>query len=774
MPDSDVATGPRGFDVSQPITDPEHLLARQGEVRQVANLIQAQPPPAVLVVGPSGGGRSSVLRCAVALFEREGGVVAHWRPTYADLKSDRVAVRSLLSAIVEATPSCDSSSILSRWRSRVWLGDVSVPPDPLELTSGLALARAIDEGPLDQHVLVADLKRLREMRGLGAPSVVVLDDADDVCEDIEGFERLLAVLHESGWALLMAGTTRSLRAWQEGHSSARRSVYVLRLRRPGLDAVLDLLTDGERHRDLLPSGSSGNQFALANEVGRLTGWLPVLIVLVGRALVSEAEVRKSKIELTVSSLRRAMWTIEAVTRHRPELQTLQRLNAEQVARALALVPLSALTPEQVAVLRQLGLDRNPDRRLDLTRGLALNEAAVLAVEEEFSMLEQDGVFEAGANGGVVLVGGAAAKVFYEVAARERSKGERGLEFFARDYAAIIGGALISSIVEHAVIAAGGGRILGSLEMGPSVDGPSAGDVLAALEHSPRQLADLFLIAPEAGLPAIQALTSERARILLISARVNVSGSAIEQALVVALDGDQTEHSIAEHVMAGCECAEALMADLGVRWAGCNPVIFADEAARLALASLVLPDIGGEIVQQYAQGAAPAALALADLALEAIARHGVSTIYGARVEAQLHHQRGFLRLIGGDAAKARDDFEAAPDGDEPWLRRWNIAIAAALEKDLPSARTELDAADELLSREPVRHSEVHMVGAVAGRLVQFALEDVDAADVRELVEAQRRMLSADSRDSAGALLGTLPTSATVDAFARSSRALLDLW
>jgi hypothetical protein len=333
------------------------------ELDLISELITGAARAQVLITGPAGAGRSSLLRCTATDLAAQGIATVGWEPGDEMLDDPDSTLLSLLSAVVEAVPPGPGFRAVERWRERVWLNDVG-PAEPGELTSGLVFASGTRR--LDQHVLRADLCRLRALWPDSERAVVLIDDAERLCRNSVALERIVAAFEVSGWQLVMTGTPTCRRFLIEARSPALRSVTPIFMRAPSSDEVLRLVSDGDAYSHLLPTDEK-DRVHMAFEVARLTGWLPVLVRVVGRALATEADRTGQHMEVDLRSLRVAVQLLSQFGWQGDLLRPLGRLSSAQLSRALQIVPFYRMTSRQIALCRAWGLSTDRDAIIPLVR-----------------------------------------------------------------------------------------------------------------------------------------------------------------------------------------------------------------------------------------------------------------------------------------------------------------------------------------------------------------------------------------------------------------------
>lgn len=736
--------------VAYPIHDPERMLARRETLDDFVGAVGDQNRHAI-VIGPPGSGRSTVLLCAVAELRKRGARVVHWEPISPNFDSQALAIRSLLSALIEAVGADGQhAAAVDRWRKRVWLGDTTVGGPADVLASGLALAR---EGVthVDPHLLSTELRTLRRLLGDSELAVVALDDAEPLFEDTDLLELLSAVLRRSGWTLAMSGRSTCIQAMLEARSSAVRQIVRVPLKAPTLREVRDLLTDGGRYHDLLPK-SEGKRLDLSFDVGRLTNWLPLQMVLVRRALVEAAVRDTSAMSLNVPVIRRAVELLAEVSRHREDLRRLQRVTPETLRQALSILPYGALRVREIAMCRALGLRTGQDT-IDLDADLDAVEQHAQEAEHEIGDLQAHGLVER-VGEHFLLRGGAAASLFYEAAALELQDAQTDvLELpFNESFLDIMGASLARSIVGQAIATVGGGWELGELwslgeraEPQPLVEGLQHDEATALRHYLSVWDHERVLALSELG----------HLEILVVGVSISdTDDQTIGPVTVWCLDRETPESEIAAAIWSARDRADRLRIEFGFRCGGMPLFRSTGEDAIHLLHRLALADFCQEVVDRYKTGDIEGAtrLATANVAALRSVAPDPDSLY-----ADAHSHLGFLLTRAGRLEEACRTLEFAAESTDRWIVTWNLAVA-----QLGAGRTQDAQASLERSRQraaiPDMSETVYMQGWTGSELVAFELRDATQNDVREVIEAQRSLTEGPPPTTAKLGRASTPTAA----------------
>lgn len=735
--------GAGSYDVARPLSDPRQMLCGATDLERLVET--AERGAHVMVLGPRGSGRSTLLHCAATRLDEEQQRTYWWRPSIEDLANERQTARSLLSAIVEGSPVALHDPLLYRWRERVWLR--GMPPVQLgELSSGLLLAQP--DCPIDQHVLIADLRRLREMGGHDAPLILV-DDAESLCEDAPMVERILDAFDASGWRLVATSHPAAPALLRQGTSSALRRIEFLLMQRPNLDEVRQLLTDGDSYSHLLP-GEGRNPWDLAYQVHndlayqvhKMTSSRPLLVKLVGRALAEEAETTGGVMEVSVSSLKRAMKLLWQVSRNAGQLLRLERLTRAQLKQAIQYVPLHHMSVPQIAVCRRLRILEDRFPKLSLDTDLSASEEEVAEVENHLAVLEELGVLKRVEDEDrFELVGGITAAVFFEAAARElepESAGEFGTPLRFDD---LVGAALVYSLVAAAVDDAGGGSFVGELVAGHSEAGLA--EVIDSIRKRPDAVSELVLKPAQAnGEEVLASFIEDQKPVLLVAATLHSAAGLFEAALLWRLEGAD-EAAVAEALFRYSATAEVALGGVGYRWGGAATASLSAPEGALAVRAMEPAAALNLTVSAYRDDDQDAALKHAEANAAAFERFGPSQFYGGHFAAEALNQFGFLALLRGRFDEAQASFVKAQERNQRWLFRWNLALAAIAVGDESAAAAALEDVERLASEEP--SGKYHMLAYVLGEFVCFDFEPETAEDVQRLASMQRQIAATTSRD-----------------------------
>jgi hypothetical protein len=733
-------------DVSRPVEDPEQLRTGRRAFHHVVDALGSGRH--VLVWGRPGSGRSSIVLSSATAIERGGGWTVRWRPVAYELDRTGEVVRSLLSAVVEdAFRRFGPLPPLIRWRERVWLGDRNAPSFADELVTGMVLSRgSIDD--LDQHVLVADLTRLRQFGVQESPAVIVLDDADSLFEDVEVVERLLDASDASGWRLLLSGTHRCGRPLEEARSPARRKLLYVPLMPPRPHEVLDLLSLGGELEHLMPAAEL-ERIRLAESVGRLAEGLPLQIALVGRALAEEATTEDAPMALSVRSLQRAVRLLAINSRHPDDLRRLQRLNRRDLESALKLVPYHRMSFEEIAVCRAKSvLVLDPHLRVDLTSKIEALERHLEQIRSEAEALERIGLIKSKEEGAFSLTGGGSARLLYEVAARELLDTDTAPLPFGMTFPFFFGGALTRTVVQHAIDALGGGVFLGGLR--PREYLPAT-DFVRELEADAAAADDADLLSMSAVERVENWLDRDGCELLIVGSALGSAESQVEGVHVFVLTRSPEEGGFERALMDARAKAEDLLSDCGLRWLGAEYLRRSGREGVLMLHRIAGAQARFAVYQSYGEGNLEKALTISKNSVDAF---GESVAESAKVGAfDTSAQYGFLLVAAGRFDEAREILQPLTTTQKrhQWLASWNLSIALAGSANLVGASEALARAPEqVLPSDP--GGPAVMLGWNGQNVVPFYVESLDEATIKELVEAQRRLLDASDAER-GRIIGS---------------------
>jgi hypothetical protein len=597
-----------------------------------------------------------------------GGVVVHWTSKDIDFTTEATAVRSLLSAVIESLAQRGGRSAeVTRWRERVWLGDSSVRQGVDSLVSGMALSRGVDD-PIDAHLLLTDLRTLQSYFGSPRVGVIAVDDAEELFEDTELLESLVGSLEASGWTLLAAGKESCVTMMLDARSRAIRRIERVRLTPPPVDEIKVLLSDSGRYADLMPQQEL-KKLELSVQVGRLTGGLPLQILLVRRALVEAARASGEPMELSVSVLRRGVQLLAEVSRRRDELRRLQRVTAEELVRALKIVPYSNLTVREIATCRCLGIQSQTDS-LNLDASLGDMDAHVQQVEDEIDILVRDGLIEPLGDGSrFSLIGGPSALLLYETAARELLGRETREMPFHETFLRLVGEVLTTAVVVRAVETLGGGQFLCSLRPRGLQEFPR--DVLHALDTNPGAALETY-VATADEQPLLAELERPGMELFIVGSILSdASDDKVARLTVWRLDEAVADTEVDDALMTASQAAEGLLDALRFHSGGVDYLRRGGRESVHLLHRVALAETCRDVLERYLDGDIDGAIGLAPANVEALreVRDHESSLL---VEAFIQH--GFLLTHAGRFAEACTTLSSLHPKPERWLVSWNLAIA----------------------------------------------------------------------------------------------------
>jgi hypothetical protein len=476
---------------------------------------------------------------------------------------------------------------------------------------------------------------------------------------------------------------------------------------------------------------------MAFEVARLTGWLPVLVRVVGRALATEADRTGQHMEVDLRSLRVAVQLLSQFGWQGDLLRPLGRLSSAQLSRALQIVPFYRMTSRQIALCRAWGLSTDRDAIIPLDAQITVSSENIDAVEAEIQALQSEGLVRMrGPDGRFELLGGRAAQVLYETAAREHLGRSVAEIPFHAEFEELVGSALVRSAIAYAVEQVGGGDLIGELWQPPAGQG-SIKEALDEIDSEPTALASCECSLQSTSDALTELLSGLDGNLLLAGGSVAGAGDWAVGGSVWRLRRAVNAADIDEALMTSLDSCRRFESESNIRVTGVRAVLRDGDDGRLLIHSLAAPEAVSLVVSQFRDGDLKSALHTSDATVRAIERHGVVPSLDSLI-ADATNQRGFIQLLGGELARAESDFARALNERENWLFAWNLGVCRAAMGRHADAAEALTRA-KLLAASVTGQILIYMVGWWRGGVVTFQLNSPDPQLLIETIDLQTELL-----------------------------------
>lgn len=730
-----------------PVTTRQEFRARSAELESILSCLTAHDAPRhVQVLGPNGSGRSSLLLTAAGCLASEKSfMTVRWHPLEDDLNSFASVSRSLLSAIVEASP---HDNQLTRWRERTWLGSTrTVDGDDL-LTSGLVFARSNDTDSIDSHVVVSDLRSLRELSATSEGFVIFVDDADQLVEDTTLFEQVVDVCATAGWSLAISGTPKISSFMAEAGSPLLRMFRTINLGRLPFSEIKSLILREELDEFI---GADGPD--LIFPIWLIASSSPLIANFAVKAMVEELrETGGTKLEVSQSVLRRLLTELAGRLGSAEELNRIAHLPHDELHKSLEVVLFDSLPIRELAAARVFGFTSGSANRLNRSATVEKIDNEEELLRSDLDVLEKKGLVELDATGRhFKMRGGDLARIYYITSARELlADGAPSTISIPSSGRALVGEGLARDLLASTASKISGARqlldwtrpveqdftriphvrkIVRAVETGGTVD-------LGPLRN---WTADDALIGH-----ALEVVAGEKLDLALMSCTFKPGQVEFEHCEIWAVDAGLEDKTLADCLLAASEDLHDYFEMSDCQYAGCESLVITGEKKEAFTGAALDIQLQQVLFREYEAGNYPAAIAAGQARVKGIKQFNPERQFELSEEL---NRLGFIELSSGDFAAATDLFLEALElaGDpKPWLIHWNLAISSICSDNREAAIKHLETglgyldegtAANLMLRcwSPSKPNSKLMLGAIGD------------SELKELFEAQLSIVRASENE-----------------------------